>query len=277
MNIQNILIPGIVIGILGSFFALVLALVAKRFAVPRDENIDKVADSLPGLNCGGCGFPSCIAYAESVYKHAQVPLTFCKPGGDNIAEGLAHLLGREVEKSEKIVAQLFCKGGRIQAIDEFTYSGMLLCRAAHFVKGGPKLCKKGCLGFSDCRVACHFSAIEMGDNRLPIIDRHKCVACGACVQACPRGLIQLVPEHARVFVECINTDKGVVTSKACEVGCIACRLCEKECPFDAIHVINNVAVVDYDKCKVCGKCVEVCPRNIILQLPRVNVKRTQQA
>ena len=98
---------------------------------------------------------------------------------------------------------------------------------------------------------------------------YACVACGACVTACPRNLILLIPENKRVFVECKNTDKGALTSKACQTGCIGCRLCERECPVDAIHVIDNVAVIDYSKCINCGKCVRVCPRNIILQLPPV--------
>ena len=267
--------PGLLIGILGFLFAFVLALVAKRFAIPRDENIDKVATTLPGLNCGGCSFPSCFAYAECVYKHPFVPLTFCKPGGEEVAQNLAHMLGRKLEKGEKVVAKVLCKGGKHRAAEEFVYSGILLCRAAHILKGGPKVCKQGCLGYGDCFRACKFNAIEMGDSGLPIIDRNKCVACGACVTACPRGLIQLVPERSRVFVECINTDKGAFTMKACEAGCIACRLCERECPFDAIHVINNVAIIDYNKCTNCGKCVHVCPRNIILQLPQL-VKITEK-
>ncbi len=267
MNIKELLLPGLIIGILGFVFSFVLSLVARRFAVPHDERIDKVAELLPGLNCGGCGFPNCYAYAESVFKHSFVPLTFCKPGGDKVAQDLARILGREVEKDEKLVAKVFCKGGNTRAKEEFAYSGIHLCRAAHILKGGAKICKQGCLGFGDCFRACRFDAIQMSDSGLPIIDRNKCIACGACVKACPKGLIQLVPQRARVFVECINTDKGAFTMKACEAGCIGCKLCERECPFDAIHVINNVAVIDYDKCKNCGKCVQVCPRNIILQLP----------
>ena len=269
MDIKTLLIPGFIIGILGFVFAFVLALVAKRFSVPHDARIDRVTEALPGLNCGGCSFPSCIAYAESIFKHQHVPLTFCKPGGPVVAETLAHILGREVEHDEKQVAKLLCRGGKQRAGDEFSYSGIPLCRAAHVIKGGPKMCKQGCMSFGDCFRACKFDAIQMGEQGLPIIDRDKCVACGACVIACPKGLIQLVPSSQRVFVECVNTDKGAMTTEVCEVGCIACRLCEKECPFDAIHVINNIAVIDFAKCTNCGKCVNVCPRNIILQLPRL--------
>ncbi|MCK5655419.1 MAG: 4Fe-4S binding protein, partial [Candidatus Aureabacteria bacterium] len=45
--------------------------------------------------------------------------------------------------------------------------------------------------------------------------------------------------------------------------CIGCGKCVKECPFDAIKLVDNLAVIDYSKCKVCGKCVSVCPVNVI--------------
>jgi len=212
----------------------------------------------------------------SVYNHSHVPLTFCKPGGETVARDLARALGRTYEAVEKTVAKLLCRGGKARAHVEFNYSGPQSCRAAHLVKGGPLLCKQGCLGFGDCKIACLFGAIEMGSEGMPIIDRDKCIACGACVTACSRALIELIPTKARVFVECKNTDRGVFTTKACDVGCIACRLCEKECPFDAIHIIDNVAVIDYEKCKMCGKCVHVCPRNIILQLPKIAPKPSRK-
>jgi Na+-translocating ferredoxin:NAD+ oxidoreductase RNF subunit RnfB len=49
----------------------------------------------------------------------------------------------------------------------------------------------------------------------------------------------------------------------CRYGCIGFGDCEQACPFDAIHVINGLAVVDPGKCTGCGKCVEACPRGII--------------
>lgn len=51
---------------------------------------------------------------------------------------------------------------------------------------------------------------------------------------------------------------------ACEIGCIGCRKCVKECPSEAITVVDNVAQIDYEKCTNCGKCKETCPRHIIL-------------
>ncbi len=269
MDAKEIIIPAVVVGLLGAFFAVVLAYVSKKFHVPKDEKVDEIADLLPGLNCGGCGFPSCRGYAESVYYHDHVPLTFCKPGGSEVAKKLAEALGREVAEVEREVAKVHCRGGKERAKLAFAYSGIERCSAANLLKGGQYLCKDGCLGFGDCKLACTFNAIEMGEDGLPVIDRDKCTACGACVKACPKGLIKLIPQSKRVFVECSNRSNGASVVKICDVGCIACGLCVKECPFDAIHIVDNVAVIDYEKCKSCGKCAKVCPRGIILVLPRV--------
>ena len=49
----------------------------------------------------------------------------------------------------------------------------------------------------------------------------------------------------------------------CSTGCIGCRICEKNCKFEAIHVENNVATIDYSKCKDCGLCAMKCPKHAI--------------
>lgn len=161
----------------------------------------------------------------------------------------------------------------MRAHDSFIYDGPQNCASANLVRSGFKLCKQGCLGFGDCFFSCKFNAIEMGESGLPIIDRDRCVVCGACVNACPRGLIKIVPEQKRIHVECSNKERGADVTKACDVGCIACGLCVKECPVDAIQLVDNCAVVDYTKCINCGKCVKACPRNIILQLPPLPKKK----
>ena len=62
----------------------------------------------------------------------------------------------------------------------------------------------------------------------------------------------------------------------CKVGCIGCKICEKNCKFDAIHVENNVAVIDYSKCKDCGLCAMKCPKKVIHN-PRVAEMEAKKA
>ena len=55
--------------------------------------------------------------------------------------------------------------------------------------------------------------------------------------------------------------------KACSYGCTGFGSCVAACPFDAIHVVNGIAVVDKDACKACGKCITACPRHLIELIP----------
>lgn len=55
--------------------------------------------------------------------------------------------------------------------------------------------------------------------------------------------------------------------KSCNYGCLGFGTCVKACPFDAIHIVEGVAVVDRKACKACGKCVAVCPRKLIELVP----------
>lgn len=58
--------------------------------------------------------------------------------------------------------------------------------------------------------------------------------------------------------------------KSCRFGCMGLGSCVKACPFDAIHVIDGIAVVDEEKCTSCGKCVVACPKGIIRIVPKSN-------
>lgn len=55
--------------------------------------------------------------------------------------------------------------------------------------------------------------------------------------------------------------------KACSWGCLGLGSCTQVCQFDAIHVVNGVAVVDEEKCTACGKCVSACPKQLISLMP----------
>ena len=87
--------------------------------------------------------------------------------------------------------------------------------------------------------------------------------------ACPKNIIELRkqgPKSRRIFVSCMNQDKGAPAKKSCDVACIACGKCVKACPFEAITITNNLAYIDDDKCRLCRKCVPVCPTGSIWEL-----------
>ena len=128
----------------------------------------------------------------------------------------------------------------------------------------PLECQFGCLGFGSCVSACQFGAMSIGPNGAAVVDPDKCTDCMACAKACPRHLITEVPVSKKVHVACANQDKGKAAMSVCTHSCIGCGLCQKECKKDAIHVVNGVAVIDYDKCVGCKLCTKVCPRDAIL-------------
>lgn len=59
-------------------------------------------------------------------------------------------------------------------------------------------------------------------------------------------------------------------SKACSYGCLGCGTCKDVCEFDAIQIIDGIAVIDKDKCTSCKKCLSVCPKGIIELVPYDN-------
>ena len=137
-------------------------------------------------------------------------------------------------------------------------------------------CREGCFGFGSCVAACKFDAIHV-ENGVAVVDKEKCTNCGACRAACPHHLIVEVPYKQKVFVNCSNKDKGPAVTKVCANSCIACGMCERTCKFDAIHVVDNVAVIDYTKCKNCTMCAKACPRNAIEPIPTPEEKEKFKA
>ena len=249
----------IVLAVLGVAFGIALAIVAARFVVKTDPKVEQVRETLPGANCGACGFAGCMGYAENVVGNPDVAVSLCAPGKAPVAEKIAVITGKKAEKVDPKIARVFCQGGTSLSQRKFIYTGVQDCTAAVLAAGGDKSCQYGCLGFGTCMRACPFGAITMSADNLPIINADKCTACGKCVAACPKQVIELAQASKAVVISCHSRDKGVDTKKKCQVGCIACGICVRTCPVDAIKIDNNLARIDHSKCIGCMQCELHCP------------------
>lgn len=252
---------------IGIVSAVILYFVAQKFKVEEDPRIDIVEGLLPGANCGGCGYPGCRGLAEAAVKSDTLEGIMCPVGGAATMAKVAEALGREVVAQAPKIAVVRCNGNCENRPRTSRYDGARSCAIEHTLYAGDTACSYGCLGCGDCVTACQFDTIRIDpETLLPVVDNDKCVACGACVKACPRNIIELRNKGVkdrRIYVCCVNKDKGGVARKACKAACIGCGKCAKECPFGAITVENNLAYIDFNKCRLCRKCVGVCPTGAI--------------
>jgi len=258
------------LGGLGLLLGVGLAVASKKFAVSVDPKIEAVLEILPGANCGGCGYPGCSGFAEAVVG-GKVLVTDCKPGGPEMAHRIAEILGVEVGEVAPEVASVHCQGGQREAREKCRYEGLESCAAAELIARGSKGCLYGCLGLGDCVRACPYEALVMSDNELPVVLEEKCTACGLCVGACPRGIMQLIPKSARVYLGCVSQDRAKAVKNVCTVGCIGCKLCStpKVTPSGAIKMEGNLPAIDYTVEDDLENAVEKCPtKSYVVRLPR---------
>ena len=258
---MKILLPVLIFIGLGLLMGALLALASKLFAVKKYEKAEAIKECLPGANCGGCGYSGCDAYAAAV-SAGDAPVNKCSVGGVEAASKIAQIMGVDAGEQVRMRAQVMCSGTGEYAKKKYIYEGIDDCVAASKIGGGDKMCKNGCIGLGTCVRACPFDAIVVEDG-VAAVDYSKCKGCGICVSACPKGIIKLIPFDAKHWVGCMSVDDGKNTRKVCDVGCISCKLCQKNCPAGAINVDNFVASIDYDKCTGCDICTDKCPRHII--------------
>lgn len=245
----------------GGFFGFLLAFAGKLFKVVIDERVYQINDLLPGANCGGCGFAGCTALSKAIVAGNASPAS-CTAAPTESNEEIGRIMGQEIVIPVRMRAQVMCSGTMEHAKKKYIYVGAHDCMSAVRLGGGDKVCPNGCIGLGTCVAKCKFDAIKVVDG-VAVIDYKKCTGCGTCVNYCPKRIIKLIPFDNEHWVGCMSVDNAKDTRSYCDVGCISCRLCEKSCESDAIHVDNFVASIIYDKCIECGTCVDKCPRHII--------------
>lgn len=261
MDIGNMIAASLVFAVLGAVIGILLAVASKVFAVPRNEKAEQITAILPGANCGGCGYSGCSALAEAIAEGKAKPGA-CTVGGSEAAEKIAAIMGVEAGNTVRMRAQVMCSGTSALSKKKYEYQGIHDCQAAMQLGGGSRACPNGCLGLGTCVSKCPFGAISVIDG-VAVVDYDRCQGCGVCVAACPKHIIRLIPFDSKHWVGCMSVEKGAVTRSFCDVGCIGCRICEKNCAVGAIKVDGFLASIDYGKCVGCNVCVEKCPRKII--------------
>ncbi|MDX9905833.1 MAG: RnfABCDGE type electron transport complex subunit B [Bacteroidales bacterium] len=258
---------------IGLISAVVLYFIAQKFKVVEDPRIGTVEEALPAANCGGCGFAGCRNFAEALVKKADDEKSLeglnCPVGGAEVMKKVAAILELEAVETEPMIAVVRCQGSYKNAPSKVRYEGAATCAFAHNLYAGTSGCAYGCLGLGDCVTACIFDAIHMDpETGLPVVN-DKCTACGACVKACPRNIIELRfkgKKDRRIYVGCVNKEKGGPARKNCTVACIGCGKCVEACAYDAITLVDNLAYIDFAKCRLCRKCAPVCPTEAILEI-----------
>ena len=246
--------------ITGTVCAVVLCTASKLMYVKVDERLTQMEGALPGTNCGACGFPGCSGYAKALLT-AGVKPNLCTPGGESVLKQISEIMGVDAGGIEKKIAVVRCRGEENALQKKMEYKGIHSCAAAKLHFNGEGACAMSCLGYGDCQLACPSNAICL-DKGLAKVNA-LCTGCGLCVDACPSGLITIENASIATVVLCCNIEKGGVARKKCSNACIACGKCVRECPSTAIVMKDNLAVIDYEKCKGCGHCVEICVTHCI--------------
>ena len=241
------------------------------------EKIEEISSTLPGINCGACGFAGCFAYAQALSKDTNLitespcAVTLQNP---EAVSNLEKALNIKLDSSAFYKKALIHCDGDSKAI--YKYSGVESCKAAAQLSGGYKKCPYACLGFGDCMVVCPYDAISIHKEKgIATVDIDKCTGCGLCVGECPHNLIELVPAGTKVSFRCnYEPLRDIPGREKCQYGCTHCRKCFNACEYDAItwNKEKAIPVFDIEKCTLCGKCIEICPQNTLAYFNKVDAE-----
>jgi len=254
----------IALGSIGLIAGIILVIAYSKLKVEEDPLVEEIIEILPGLNCGACSYASCHEYAVALSK-GEARIDLCRPGGDQTSKNIAKALGVDHLSGGGIVRKAVVQCGVKNRKYLAQYDGPNTCVSAHLLGGG-MACKYGCFGYGDCKEVCPFDAIYLNENLLPVVDLKKCTACGLCVKVCPRDIIFLdvILEDRIVYVGCNNKQSGKDTRAVCDVGCIACKICEKKAPEGTFAVKDNLSKTIKQSPEIVVSDIK-CPTNCIYE------------
>ena len=251
--------------VMAIIFSYILGWANKKFKVVVDPKIEEVTQALPGANCGGCGYLGCSDYALAIVADND-PVNKCTVGGEACAKVIADLMGVEVGDMVPLHAIVHCNAPLSSRLGRTRYMGEKRCASAQQV-AGVQGCTFGCLGYGDCVDVCNYDAIHIIDG-LARVDYEKCIGCGACTKACPRGIISIegFRQKAIPVVACSNKDKAKDAKAVCNNACVGCKACAKE--SDLFTISDNLSKCNYDgysplKYEEVMKAIEKCPTGCI--------------
>lgn len=122
---------------------------------------------LPQTQCRRCGFDGCLPYATALAR-AKTELNRCPPGGLQVIERLAALLGRPVLPLDPACGSV--SPAQVAWIDE-----------------------PACIGCARCLDDCPTDAIIGARKRMHTVIADDCTGCGLCLPACPVDCILMIP------------------------------------------------------------------------------------
>ncbi|MFH1747632.1 MAG: RnfABCDGE type electron transport complex subunit B [Planctomycetota bacterium] len=225
-------------------FATLLGVAKEKLKVEQDPRIDEIIEVLPAANCGGCGYAGCADFAKAVVEGKAEP-GGCPVGGASTAEVVAKILGVEVVRTFPYRPVIHCAARTEDKLGMAPYHGVQTCTEADIV-GVTQACTYGCLSYGDCVLACDFDALHMIAGK-PTVDYKKCTGCGACLKACPRNIIEMIPfkQERMLVVACANKEPAKHVKQVCKVGCVGCKACQKVFA-EMFEVKDNLAYLNYD-------------------------------
>lgn len=273
INWVSIAIAAAIMAGVALVLGVLIMVVSRVCMVQEDPRRAEVEKLLAGSNCGACGHAGCADFAKALME-GTAKVDDCNQTSKENRIEISNILGiAESGESQPTIAVVACNGGN-RCKDKYDYQGYGGCVSQNILAGGRKVCEVGCMGSGSCVDACPYLAIECRDGYAQI-DPELCRSCGLCISACPKHLIKRIPKSAKVFVACSTECRGKDVMSQCQAGCIACGKCEKVCPSGAIHLVNNIPIIDYSKCTNCGECLNNCPRHCIKYVHPEDAKAAQ--